>query len=177
MFAILLGLVLPQSWADEADHRRAIVGLKVFTAFIAADLELTEKTSDDGRLTLLLLNRGDDLTTKSMATRLDTVEKIRGFPIRVEQLHIRDLGKYQGPEPTGIFIAEWLPDLDPILAYAEDHKALVFSPFLDDVGRGVHGGLSVTDRILPLIDMQAIDASGVRIKPFFLEVARHYEED
>ncbi len=174
---LLLAFACPQGWGGEAEYRRALVGLKVFAAFLAADLRLAEKCSDEKTLTLLLVHGGDESAAPPMAARLEALGSIRGFAVHAEQRHVRDLPGYEGPEPAGIFIAEWLPDLEPVLAFSKSRGTLVFSPFLGDVGRGAHGGLYVTDRILPLVDTRALDAAGIRIKPFFLDVARHYDED
>lgn len=161
----------------ESDDRRAIVGLKVFAAFVAADRDLDQRPLPEGELPLLLVHRGDQNLAREMGRRLEAIGEIRGKQISIHAIAVFDLDDYDGPTPAGLFITEWLADLGPVLRFAENDKVLVFSPFLGDVGRGVHGGLFVSDRILPLVDTQALERSGIRIKPFFLEVAKHHGDD
>jgi hypothetical protein len=165
------------SVADNGDLRRALVGVRVFTAFLAADEDIERKRSADGRLHLLVVHRGDIRTAGELAERLAAVPAIRGMPLAVALTSLEALARHEGPPPAGIFLAEWLPDLAPLTADARRHGTLVFSPVLGDVERGAHGGLHVSDRILPVVNVAATRAAGIRIKPFFLEVAKRYEAD
>jgi hypothetical protein len=65
--------------------------------------------------------------------------------------------------------------LPQIIEFGIDSHTVVFSPFRSDVSKGVLGGLHVSDRILPHINMATLRASGLRFKPFFLEVAKRHE--
>ena len=35
--------------------------------------------------------------------------------------------------------------------------------------------MAVSDRVMPYVNVDAISASGLRIKPFFLKIAERYE--
>lgn len=65
-----------------------------------------------------------------------------------------------------------LPELN---RFAQRQQALLFSPFEGDVERGVTTGFQVTDKVLPLVNMDALEKSKIQLKAFFLRIAVKYE--
>ena len=54
---------------------------------------------------------------------------------------------------------------------------IVLTPMLNEFGweRGITAGMVVSDRVLPYLNIDAVEATGLRIKPFFLKIAERYE--
>lgn len=174
--ALLLMLLSGAVSADLQDERRITVGLRLFPALVAANTELDSRVDSAGRITILLLYRENSYQAGTFAERLGELESIGGHRFRVEAAPIGKLEDYRASPPAGVFLAEWMPEALPqIVAFGIDTGTVVFSPFRSDVANGVLGGLYVSDRILPYINMVTLRASGLRIKPFFLEVAKRYE--
>lgn len=179
LLSLLLMLCLPcwTSQANEQDERRVLIGLKLFPAVLAADQGIEGKTGHDGRLLLLLVYRDNKITATQLSKRLDELkEGIRGLPLAPVAITHSSLGEYRNHTVAGIFLAERLPEqLDTLIDFAKAHQAILFSPFQEDVEKGAASGLYVSDRILPYVNLPALRGANVRLKPFFLEVAKHHD--
>ncbi|WP_022669170.1 hypothetical protein [Desulfospira joergensenii] len=103
--------------------------------------------------------------------------RIHGIPIRVEVTTDTSLEQYSKEPPAGIFLVQEISDdLERVINFGKLHKIIVFSPFEGDVEAGVLGGIHISERMLPYINQRTLDASGIKIKPFFLRVSKHYED-
>lgn len=175
--AVLLILLSGVANADLQDERRISVGLRLFPALIAANQDLGSRAGSDGEITILLLYRENPFLAQSFAERLGEFENIGGYSFRVEVAPVANLKTHRRSPPAGVFLAEWMPEALPeIVEFGIGTHTVVFSPFRSDVRKGVLGGLYVSDRILPYINMKTLRASELRIKPFFLEVAKQHEQ-
>ncbi|MCB1887582.1 MAG: hypothetical protein KDH20_08240 [Rhodocyclaceae bacterium] len=174
-------LVLGSPWlgaiaADEADARRVAVGIKLFPAVLAADQDIGDKLPSDGVLKLLLVHRDEAALAERLAAMLNDRGRIRDMPIAVEILTVGELASYPGAQAAGVFVVQRLgDDLVSIRAFSQRHRRLSFSPFEGDVERGITAGMVVSDRVLPYLNIDAVEATGLRIKPFFLKIAERYE--
>ncbi len=66
--------------------------------------------------------------------------------------------------------------LQTLTAFANAQRLVVFSPFEGDVERGVQSGIAVEARVRPYVNTKALRAAEVRLKSFFMKVAKAYEE-
>lgn len=161
--------------ADEQTDRRILVGLKLFPAVLAADVDIALKTAPDEHLHLVIGYLDNDDVAQRAAERLREAGPIRDIPVVVHTVRYSALTSLEYI-PAALFLAEWSPESIPaIMAYGDSHSRLIFSPFRGDVSLGVHAGVFVGDRILPLINPDALHHAGIQLKPFFLEVARTRE--
>jgi len=162
---------------SDKDVRLISAGLDLFSSFLAADLGIASKSDTDGRLLLVLVYRDDELRAGVLVERLKWIDTIRGISVRIQLLAVSDLETLNIDVPAGIFISQRLDDqnLHSVIQYSIQHKVLLFSPFASDVNKGVATGISVTDRILPYINVKSVHESGIRLKPFFLKIAKRYE--
>lgn len=164
--------------AGERQTLRTWVGLDIFPSFLAADRDIVSKTGSDGKLLLVLKYIDDKKAAEKMARHLKKINTIRGIPIRIELTEDASLEAYKDAEVAGIFITEKAPSprsLTDLLYYGEKNQVIVFSPFIGDIEAGVSGGIFISDRILPYVNIKAIQLSGIRIKPFFLRISKTYE--
>jgi len=124
----------------------------------------------------LLCEDKTEIETK-MVQHLMKIEKIRGIPIHVEISDDISFESYSDHKPAGVFLIQpFNQEIDSIIQFTREHNIIVFSPFEGDVKRGIMGGIMVSDRILPHINVNALQLSGIRLKPFFLRVSERYEE-
>jgi hypothetical protein len=159
----------------EREQIRISAGLDLFQSVLAADMDIKEKRGADGSLLLILIYQNDKKTAGNIAKKLMAVERIRGIPIRVELIVNSALNQYSNTPPAGIFIIQDIRDnLPAVIDFGINHHVVVFSPFEGDVEAGVLGGIHISDRLLPYINLGALKASGIRIKPFFLRISKHY---
>jgi len=179
-FSLVL-LLLGSSWlgamaADEADARRLAVGINLFPAVLAADQDIAGKRHGDAPLRLLLVHRDEQTLVEELAAALRDKGAIRGIPLQVDIVSIDGLADYPGASAAGVFVAQRFgDDIHSIVEFSRRHHLLSFSPFEGDVERGVAAGMVVSDRVLPYVNVAAVDASGLRIKPFFMKIAERYE--
>lgn len=172
--ALLLGLATAAT-ADQTD-RRLRIGLKVFAAVVAADQGLPARRTEEGALRLLLVHLDEPARAEALATRLERVGTIRNWPLQVQAVALDDLPAVPDRPVAGLFLVQWLNHrLPEAIEFARGRRTLLFSPFKGDVEQGVMSGISVRDRILPYVNTRALEAAGIELKPFFLEVARRHE--
>jgi hypothetical protein len=186
-FLIFLSLVIAlPAWSidvDEVQERRTRGGLRLFRAILAADEDIASKTGPEGTLLLTVLHSQNSGVAEKFAEELRTLGKgnkqgkIRKVPIEVEVSNDLSLATYTDRKPAGFFLVEDLrdDDLDRVVKYGIDNSVIVYSPFEGDVDRGVLGGLAIETRVRPYINLQTMRDSQIRIKAFFLKVAKHYD--
>ncbi|MBN2418570.1 MAG: hypothetical protein JXL81_04245, partial [Deltaproteobacteria bacterium] len=139
------------------------------------DLDIEKKKGEDGFLTILLVYKNNRSKATEMSRVLNSLEKIKDIPIRVEITDDLTLNSFKDKPPAGIFIAELLDDkLPDVVHYAVNNHIVLFSPFTGDVEKGVLGGIYISDRVLPYINLSSIKSSGIRIKQFFIRVSVKY---
>ena len=145
--------------------------------------DLPGKVNADGRLELFLVSSGnaeallpyvDELQESGRGEKKGT---IRDIPIQVEIIAVADLSGQAATPPSGIFIAGELADeeLKSVVDYGIRNHVIIYSPFEGDVEKGVLGGIFIGARVLPRINKQTLELSGIRIKDLFLRVAKLYE--
>ena len=171
-----LFLTAAAGFAGEREVRRAWVGLELFPTMLAADMDIASKQDPSGAIPVLLLYRDDASLALDMADRLGKISRVRGLPLRVETAGFEDLDGLATDPPAGVFLTQTPgSDLGRIVAFCRDLGIVLFSPFEGDIENGATAGIRVTDRILPYLNRKTVRASGLRFKPFFLQVAVIYE--
>jgi hypothetical protein len=180
-FLVLALLVLPFPGGANAGERETLrtwVGIDIFPSFLAADRDIVSKTGSDGKLLLVLKYIDDKETAEKMARHLKKINTIRGIPIRIELVNDASLEAFKNAKIAGIFITEkdrFPPNIIDLLDFGRKNHVIIFSPFTGDVEAGVAGGIFISDRILPYVNIKTLQLSGIRIKPFFLRIAKTYE--
>lgn len=161
--------------ADEQSDRRVVMGLKLLPALVAADKDLSQKSAN-GQLPIVVLYREDAVAATHAAKHLTATERIKGLPLQVTTLPYARLSELSDQPPAALFLAEWSPDdLADVVRFGIEHARIVFSPFKGDVSAGVSTGIFISDRMLPLVNPRTLDAAGIRLQPFLLEVAKTHE--
>jgi len=172
LFCVLAGT----GYATELEKLRIRAGLDLFPSFLAADLDIRNKRGVDGKLLLMLVYTNHKEAAKELARSLMKIDSVRGVPIRVEVVSITNGDRFSGITPAGIFISQPLDDeLQSLMRYAKQRRILLFSPFEEDVARGAMGGIAVSERILPHINVASIHSAGIQLKSFFMQIAKRYE--
>lgn len=181
-FACILGLVLafaPTLHADPVQDRRVSAGLRLFKAMLAADLDL-ERRLDEGRLLVVFYYIDDPGAARELAERFQGDNeggKVRNLPVTVIVADAAGLAELGDRKPAGIFLAEPPADkaLMALIKSSADRKTILYSPFEGHVEKGVLGGIAVEAQVRPYVNRRALEASGIRLKTFFLKVTKVYE--
>lgn len=160
----------------DINERRIAVGGRLFIAMLAATNGIEERLSRDGALEILVVYQDFPRPAEQLARQLNQDTVIRGLPVRAVAVSIDDMDKQRVHQVAGVFIAEpmvW--PLSRLIELCREQQLTLFSPFPGDVERGVSGGVAISDRILPLVNLRALNDAGLELKPFFLRIAERYE--
>ncbi len=175
----IMSAAKPSISGDFAD-RRITTGAKIFRALLAADVDIGQKAGSDGSLKLCLLYTDDprnaEIATATLLNRDDT--RIRKIDVSVEAVAFSAFVEEQSRPIAGIYLTQLLSadQLELLLKLSIEQHIIIFSPFEGDVERGVHSGLAVEARVRPYLNMKALQTAGIRLKSFFMRVAKQYEE-
>jgi hypothetical protein len=176
---LLSTLLLEFSHADmlwPEDRQRLNVAINLLPACLSADLALPKKLSQSGKLRILVLHDNQKNTALSVSSGLLALENIAGFSLDVDIVSTSDRQSPFESPIAAIFIATPGIKSEIFNNWIEYHQTTVFSPFSGDVERGAVAGIHVTDRILPYINVTQAKRAGVIYKPFFLRIAKQYDE-
>lgn len=172
---LLLSLPCPLPAGDK-ESQRVWVGLDLFPSILAADKDIASKVGPDGNLLLLLHYVENKEAVLKMAAHLRTIGTIRNIPIRIELSNTHPLESHPHNPVAGVFIAQKNNTrLHDLILFGEEHHVIIFSPFTGDVEAGVTGGIIIDDRIRPYINRETLRNSVIRLKPFFLRIAKAYD--
>lgn len=162
------------AYSDNQDERLVNVGLKLFPAVMAASEKLA--TLPDGETSrIYIVYRNNKPYARELAERLQQLGPLKGHRTLVLPLSARELRKGTHATPYALFIAQQLDEeLAGVIHYARQNDVISFSPFRGDVEAGVLAGISISDRILPYINLQSLALQSHGLKPFFLKVAETY---
>lgn len=167
------------SVADDFTERRITAGARIFRALLAADVDIHRKTNRRGELRLCLLYLDDtgnaDIAAATLGNRDDS--RIRKMRIRIEILPFAKCFAGNQAQFAGIFLTQRLNEeqIQILMAFAKAQHMVVFSPFEGDVERGVQSGIAVEARVRPYLNTGALRDAQVRLKAFFIKVAKAYE--
>ena len=152
-----------------------MVGLDLFPSLLAADRDIGAKVGPDGTLLLVLVYRDDRESLQPFIDHLRRVGTIRNFPIRIACVQAPLLDD-KGVAPAGLFIIQRLTrsEVRQVVRFGEEHQVVTFSPFAGDVEEGILAGIYITDRILPYVNLATMQRASIRLKPFFLRIAKTY---
>lgn len=162
--------------ADAVSDRRALVGLNLFRTFVTADQSLESRVDQDGKLPILLVYMISDSKAEDFQHSLqERLPKVRHLATRVEVISLQDLLAAQ-QTPAAVFVSDPLNDeeLEQLVEHSIKRHYAVFSPFEGDVEAGILGGVSVAAQVRPSLNMSTLRATGVRLKSFYINLARQY---
>ncbi|UTF61772.1 hypothetical protein [Gilvimarinus sp. DA14] len=170
----LLSLPCQSLVADSFSDRRALVGIKLFRTLISADLQLAEKQSANGSLSIYFVYATDmELAREHLQQWQKNTAAIQQIETTATVISLQEYYRTQ-PLPTAVFISQKLnsAELDEFIEYSHNKKIITFSPYAGDVQAGVLAGISVAATIKPLINTATLRTSELSIKDFYLKVAK-----
>ncbi len=178
-FVTLAALGSNTALADDADDRRVRAGARLFRSLLAAETALEAQAGADGVLHVVVFGGENtvagDVSQLIAASGESGKAGIRDLPVKIER--IANVAALDGaPKPAGIFLAAAPTDADltKLIAWSNAAHIVLYSPFEGHVERGVAAGIAVEAKVQPYLNLPALAAAGVEIKPFYLKVAKMY---
>ena len=163
------------SLAQDRLSPRLQIGINLLPAIVAANTSLARS---DTRQTLpvYLVYREDRYQAEQIEPGIIQIEKIRKRSLEVIVISLDELLASEPQSLAVIFITEPMDQrLTDLIQFAQQQRALLFSPFEGDVEHGVSAGFQVTDKVLPLVNMASLKKSKIQLKAFFLRIAVKHE--
>ena len=165
--------------ADDADDRRIRAGARLFRSLLTAQVALESRTAADGALHVILYGSDAHLSAEIstlIASSGDAGKTgIKDLPVTID--NITSLSALaQAQQPAGVFIvsAQSEKDLAELVHWSTASKVVLYSPFDGDVERGAAAGICIEAKVQPFLNLPALQAAGVELKPFYVKVARVY---
>jgi hypothetical protein len=164
--------------ADDAEDRRVRAGARLFRSLLTAQVALESKTAADGALHLVLYGDEDahlsaEISGLIAATSEAGKAGIKDIPVKIDNVtSLSALARTQ--QPAGVFLvsAQSEKDLAELVRWSTAAKVVLYSPFDGDVERGAAAGICIEAKVQPFLNLPALQAAGVEIKPFYVKVAR-----
>ncbi|ETR73455.1 MAG: hypothetical protein OMM_00933 [Candidatus Magnetoglobus multicellularis str. Araruama] len=157
-----------------SDINRALIGIELFPSFLASDRGIENKTQDN-QLNIVFIYQFDRDVAEELSIRLNALGKIRGIPIQITISSANNFECSGNKKIAGVFITESMIRLEEIIKKSIENQFIVFSPFEGDVEKGVTGGIYITERIVPYINLKTLGLAKISMKSFFLRVSHKYE--
>jgi len=166
--------------ADDADDRRVRAGARLFRSLLTAQVALESRAAGDGALHVVLYGAGDAHLNGEIATLISANGEggkngIKDLPVKIDSVaNLAALAR--ASQPAGVFLvsAQSEKDLAELVRWSTAAKVVLYSPFDGDVERGAAAGICIEAKVLPLLNLPALQAAGIEIKPFYIKVARVY---
>lgn len=164
-----------QAQAQDTISPRLQIGINLLPAIIAANKSVIN-SKPDAELSIYLVYKANRHLAEQLQTRLAERGSIRERRMEIAALHLSDLLTRKLPPNSTIFIVEPSDTrLEQLIEFASQQRALLFSPYQGDVELGVNAGFKVTDKVLPLVNIDSLKRSKIQLKAFFLRVAVKHE--
>ena len=161
--------------AEEVIDPRLQIGINLLPAIIAANKAVISSPMDTELPIYLVYDRNRHLAERLLG-RLANLGAIRERSLVISAVPLDTLLAGDLDRNASVFIVEPLDDrLDDLIEFSQARRALLFSPFQGDVENGVSAGFQVTDKVLPMVNMESLKQSKIQLKAFFLRIAVKYE--
>lgn len=161
--------------ADSTDDRRVRAGARLFRSLLAADIALENKAAG-GRLRVLIYSTDARSAAEvgNLVAPADSPEAARIRDLPIETVTSASLPTGEAPLPAAVFVATRpsSAEVDSLVGWSIANHVIVYSPFEGDVERGIPAGLAVEAKVQPFLNLRTLQAAGIELKPFFVQVAK-----
>lgn len=162
--------------ASEHLTPRIQIGLNLIPAVLAANKKLNSELNQLPLTIYIVYLHNKPRAVKSQI-RLESIDHIRNHKLRLEVIQLNDLIEREINSNDAIFINDNIQnDLNKLIRYAHTQQVILFSPFKDDVQKGVMSGFEVSNKVLPAVNLTAMRNSNIDLKAFFLRIAVKYDQ-
>lgn len=171
-------LSLQTTYAQKGLQPRLEIGLSLLPAVIAANKNLNHYLSNNDTLSVYLVYQRDIQLATAIKSRISKSVIIQKQNVKYQAISQSNLLVEENLNAAAIFIIEPAgSNLKELIGFSHDIKSLLFSPFKGDVEQGVATGFQVTDRVLPMVNIQSLEKTKIKLKAFFLRIAVKYEKE
>ena len=181
---LALLLVVPSAYSWDRDDRLAIMAADLLPAILGAQKNFTEfyfpspleGQSEVLEITVQVLYRKKSYLAERTVKRVNNLGLIKGVKLKAVATRpdeIANLNEQNPPSRKIIFIIENMGEqLNTVQESAIKHNDITYSSRIKDVEKGVAVGLSVTERVLPVINESSLSKIQLQFSPLFMRIAK-----
>jgi hypothetical protein len=178
MGMVVQAVVPSHAAGTQEEERRIRSGLRLFRTLLAADEDIAAKHEANGEYVVVLVYTSDRRAAQAYASELQAMGggTLLERKVKVEISADPDLAAFRERRLAGVYMVQpvFSNELQRLIRFSSETSTILYSPFSGDVDRGVSAGLVIETRVLPYLNTQSLAAAKIRLKPFFLKVAKHY---
>lgn len=165
------------AFADSFEDRRIRTGARIFRSLLAADTDLAAKSKTRAGVTVWVIGKGDALQMdvhELIASQTDPKRAlIQNLPVKITAYAQFDqIPAASAPVAVFFVTPPKEAEFKQWLAWSAKHRTVLFSPFEGHVERGMTAGISIQAKVQPLLNQSKMQAVELKLKPFFLRVAK-----
>jgi hypothetical protein len=152
---------------------RVEIGLNILPSIIASNTRFSLQEDDKKRpVTVYVIYTENDKPAKQASKKLRRIKNIRGHQLIIKTSSIKQvLATKTDLFSVMIIIEPMIEGRDQLINFSRQRQILFFSPFKGDVKKGVMAGYEVTNKVLPAVNLTALNEANIRLKDFFLRIA------
>lgn len=184
---LALLLVVPTAYGWDRDDRLAIMAADLLPAILGAQenfiefyfpLQLKEQ-SELREITVHVLYKKKSYLAERTVKRVNNLAPIKGVKLKAVAIRAHEISSLndQNNRPRQlIFIIENMGEhLNAVQESAIKNNDITYSSSIKDVEKGVAVGLSVTERVLPVINESSLSKIQLQFSPLFMRIAKKVE--
>lgn len=166
-------LLATNSFAAKSLPARIEIGLNMLPSVIASNTVFSLSENEINKpVTIYVVYRDDESVASESTLKLQRIKNIRGHQLVIKSISTDKLMQADTDLYTAMIITEpMIEDRDQLINFSRQRQILFFSPFKGDVEKGVMAGFKVTNKVLPAVNLTALNKANIRLKAFFLRIA------
>jgi hypothetical protein len=184
---LALLLVVPTAYGWDRDDRLAIMAADLLPAILGAQKNFIEfyfpSALDEQikvrEIMVQVLYRKKRYLAERTVKRVNNLSPIKGVKLKAVAIRpdeIANLNDKNNRSRQLIFIIENMGDqLKAVQESAIKNNDITYSSSIKDVEKGVAVGLSVTERVLPVINESSLSKIQLQFSPLFMRIAKKVE--
>lgn len=180
---LTLLLVVPSAYAWDRDDRLAIMAADLLPAILGAQKNFNEfyfpapleEQSEVREIMVQVLYRKKRYLAERTVKRVNNLSPIKGVKLKAIAIRPDDIAHLndQANPRQLIFIIENMGEqLNAVQESAIKNNYITYSSSIKDVEEGIAVGLSVTERVLPVINESSLSKIQLQFSPLFMRIAK-----
>jgi hypothetical protein len=180
---LALLLVVPSAYGGDREDRLAIMAADLLPAILGAQKNFIEfyfplqqeEQSEVREIRVQVLYRKKRYLAERTVKRVNNLSPIKGVKLKAVATQPHEIANLNGQDNPRklIFIIENMgKQLNTVQESAIKHNDITYSSNIEDVEKGVAVGLSVTERVLPVINESSLSKIQLQFSPLFMRIAK-----
>ena len=140
------------------------------------DYKFKEKTNNNSIVIAILYNKFEYDYAQSLKNKIISKypNGIKSYTIKTKLINYNEL-EYSDANIYYLFHTDSI-NIEKVINKASKLKALTFSYLKDDLKYGVMISLNVSTKIKPMLNLNAIRANGITLRPVLLNISKIYNK-